>query len=74
MANESQIESGQSQEGELAVSSDSNFTPDQRRILGKAYRLILSWQPEPQVSDTPKKTGRITRKSANSAQQAERGA
>ena len=74
MANESQMKSRQLQEGALAVSNGPDFTPDQRRILGKAYRLILSWQPEPQESDTPKKAGRIARKPASSARPAERGA
>ena len=25
------------------------FTPDQKRILGEAYRLILSWKPMPEI-------------------------
>lgn len=29
-----------------ALSADSPFTPEQRRILGNVYQLILSWRNE----------------------------
>jgi hypothetical protein len=55
MANEIQYESEQLQNSNPAVPVESPFTPEQRLILGKAYRLILSWQPEPRITTTADK-------------------
>jgi len=63
MANEIQCESEQLQNGNPAIPVESPFTPEQRLILGKAYRLILSWQPEPQITTTTDQ-GRPTAKTS----------
>ena len=63
MANEIQCESEQSQNGTPAIPVKSPFTPEQRLILGKTYRLILSWQPEPQITTTTDQ-GRQTAKTS----------
>jgi hypothetical protein len=39
----------QFEEGTHPKPEKRTFTPDQKRILGEAYRLILSWQPRPVV-------------------------
>ena len=63
MANEIQCESEQLQNGNPAIPVESPFTPEQRLILGKAYRLILSWQPEPRITTTTDQ-GRQTAKTS----------
>ena len=42
----------------------SPFTQDQCLILGKAYRLILSWQPEPALVSGTENDGQIAKASA----------
>jgi hypothetical protein len=74
MANEIQSDSEQLQNGNPAIPAESPFTPEQRFILGKAYRLILSWQPGPRTT-TIADTGRRTAKTdATGSMPAEREA
>jgi len=41
-------------EDDSKTSDETILTPDQHRILGKAYRMILGWQPDgdPQLMPT----------------------
>jgi hypothetical protein len=74
MANEIQSDSEQLQNSNPAIPAESPFTPEQRFILGKAYRLILSWQPEPRVSTTVAKSRRTAKTATTGSMPAEREA
>jgi hypothetical protein len=41
------------QQGAEANQTKSSFTPEQCRLLGEAYRLILSWRVEPEMQPKP---------------------
>lgn len=57
------LQTPQKVEGNETQPDAPRFTPEQKRLLGQAYRLILGWQAVPGIPDDK----RIVRRTSNRA-------